>query len=259
VVTDTCDTANFESCCVVRLCVGNLCAQAGESAGVGNVGARLVSATATAATGLAGTASTSALAATTAALAAPTSTAELATALASTTASLAATEFTAAASATLAATTSTLTTATCSSTGTTLAGRRSEHAVTVELDVDLLLALAFTLSLGSGAGHVGLLLLAGQCLALGELLAATLVGLANVLGTKGELLLGLLDKVGGVRNALVLGLGLRLVLGFSGISDSFLLFGLGNGIASDLVFELSVAVVSAPAVSGLLLLLAVGC
>ncbi|KAH3909364.1 hypothetical protein HBH56_163650 [Parastagonospora nodorum] len=135
-----------------------------------------------------------------------------------------------------------------------------KHTVAVELDVDLLLALALTLGLGTLAGHVGLLLFfAAQSLALGELLAAALVGLADVLGGEAELLLGLLNKVGSVGLAPVLWLGLGLVLALSSVSDGILLFSLGNGIASYFVLELSVAVVSAPAVSSLLLLLTVTC
>jgi hypothetical protein len=65
--------------------------------------------------------------------------------------------------------------------------------------MDLLLTLALTLSLSTLAGDVGLLFfLTGQSLAFGELLAAALVGLTDVLGGKGELLLGLLNKVGSV-------------------------------------------------------------
>lgn len=226
-----------------------LCAQAGESAGVGDVRARLVSATATASTGFAAATTT---------LATTTSTAELATTFAATAASFAATEFTAAATTTLATAASSLTTTTSAS--TTLTRRRGEHTIAIELDVDLFLALTFTLGLGSLAGHVGLLLfLTGHSLALGEFLAATLVGLADVLSSKGKLLLSLLNKVGSVGLAPVFRLRLGLVLGLSSISDSVLLFGLCNGLASFLVFELSVAVVAAPAVSSLLLLLAVAC
>ena len=227
-----------------------LCAQAGESARVGDVGAGLVSSTAT-------TTASTALAATTT-LTTTTTSAELATAFA-TTASLAATEFTAATTATLSA--AELATATAAPTTTTaLAGRGSKHAVAIELDVDLLLALALTLGLGTLAGHVGLLLfLTGQSLAFGELLAATLVGLADVLGGEGELLLSLLDEVGSVGLAPVFRLRLGLVLALGSIGDSVLLFGLGDGLASLLVLELGVAVVAAPAVSSLLLVLAVVC
>jgi hypothetical protein len=53
----------------------------------------------------------------------------------------------------------------------------------IELDdLSLLLALTLTLGLASGSGHVGVLLLAGDGLALRELLRAALVGLADVLG-----------------------------------------------------------------------------
>jgi hypothetical protein len=168
--------------CVVDVIWSNLCAQAGESAGVGNVGAGLVSTTSTAATGF--TASTSTLTTTA-------STTELATVSATAT-TLAATEFTAATTASFTTATAALA-ASASATATTLTGRRSKHTVAIELDVDLLLALALTLGLGTLAGHELLLFLTAQSLALGELLAATLVGLADVLGGKAKLLLGLLD------------------------------------------------------------------
>jgi hypothetical protein len=227
--------------------LSNLCAQAGESAGVGDVGARLVSATASASTGFAASTTT---------LTATASTTELATTFATTATALATTEFTAAATASLATTTATLA-ATASSTSATLTGRRSEHTVAIELDVDLLLALAFTLGLGILSGHENFFLfLAGQSLALGELLAAALVGLTDVLGGQAELLLGLLNKVGGVGLAPVFGLSLGLVLALGGVSDSLLLLGLGDSFAGLLVLELGVAVVSAPTMSSLLLLLA---
>jgi hypothetical protein len=230
--------------------LSNLCAQAGESAGVGDVGAGLVSTTATASTGFAASTTT---------LSATASTAELATAFATTATALAATEFTAATTASLATTTATLA-ATASSTSATLTGRGSEHTVAIELDVDLLLALAFTLGLGILSGHEHFLLfLAGQSLALGELLAAALVGLADVLGGQAELLLSLLNQVGGVGLAPIFGLRLGLVLALGSVSDSLLLLGFGDGFAGLLVLELGVAIVSAPAVGSLLLLLAVVC
>jgi hypothetical protein len=100
------------------------------------------------------------------------------------------------------------------------------------------------------------LLLTGQRLALGELGAAALVGLAHVLGRR-QLLLGLLEQIFGVRLALVLGFGLRLGLGNSVLVDGLLLFGLGDGLSGLLVFQLGLAVVAAPAVSSLLLVLTV--
>jgi hypothetical protein len=96
------------------------------------------------------------------------------------------------------------------------------------------------------------LLLTGQRLALGELGAAALVGLAHVLGRR-QLLLGLLEQI----FALVLGFGLRLGLGNSVLVDGLLLFGLGDGLSGLLVFQLGLAVVAAPAVSSLLLVLTV--
>jgi hypothetical protein len=248
-ITDGCvDTAPLSRVGVD--CLSNLCAQAGESAGVGDVGAGLVSTTSSASTAFAASTST---------IAATASTTEFATAFATTATALAAAEFTAATTASLTTTTATLATA-ASSTSTALTGRGSEHTVAIELDVDLLLALAFTLSLGVLSGHENLLLLfAGQSLALGELLAAALVGLADVLGGQAELLLSLLNKVGGVGLAPVFGFRLGLVLALGGVSDSLLLLGLGDGVAGLLVLELGVAVVSAPAMSSLLLLLAAVC
>jgi hypothetical protein len=120
--------------------------------------------------------------------------------------------------------------------------------------VDLLLAGALTLGLALGTGHEVFLLLTGESSALGELLAAALVGLADVLGGKRELPLGQLGEVSGVRLALVLRLGLSGVLSI--LLDGVLLFSLGNGLASLLVSELSVAIVSAPAVCGLLVVFA---
>jgi hypothetical protein len=226
-----------------------LCAQAGESAGVGDVGTGLVSTTATTSTAFA--ASTT--------LTTTTASAEFATTFA-TAASLAATEFTAATTATFSATelaTELATATAASSTGTALTGRGSKHAVAIELDVNFLLALALTLGLATLAGHVGLLLFfTGQGLALGELLAAALVGLADVLGGEGELLLGLLDEVGGIGLAPVFGLRLGLVLALGRIGDSVLLLGLGDLLTGYLILELSVAVVSTPTVSSLLLVLA---
>jgi hypothetical protein len=103
------------------------------------------------------------------------------------------------------------------------------------------------------------LFLTAEGSALGKLRAGALVGLADVLGGKRELLLSQLREVGGVRLAPVLGLGLGVVLCLSVLLDSLLLFGLRDGLASLLVSQLSVAVVSAPTVSGLLLVLTRNC
>jgi hypothetical protein len=228
-----------------------LCTQAGESAGVGDVGAGLGTATATAATAAAST--TFATTTSIATIATAASTAELATAFTAatvltTTATLAAAE--------VATTLATATAAASSSGWSTLTGRGSKHAVGIELDVNLLLALTFALGLAPWASHEVVLLLTGQRLALGELGAAALVGLAHVLGRR-QLLLGLLEQIFGVRLALVLGFGLRLGLGDSVLVDGLLLFGLGDGLSGLLVFQLGLAVVAAPAVSSLLLVLTV--
>jgi hypothetical protein len=120
--------------------------------------------------------------------------------------------------------------------------------------VDLLLAGALALGLALGTGHEVFLLLTGESSALWELLAAALVGLADVLGGKRELPLGQLGEVSGVGLALVLRLGLGGV--FSVLLDGVLLFSLGDGLASLFVSQLSVTVVSAPAVCGLLVVVA---
>lgn len=99
----------------------------------------------------------------------------------------------------------------------------------------------------------------GDLLALGELGRASLVGLADVLGD-GELLLSELGKV------LLVGLGLVLGLLDSGVgigggvlSDGLLLVLLGNGLSGVLVGKLGVAVLSAPTVSYLLVVIAKSC
>jgi hypothetical protein len=97
------------------------------------------------------------------------STAELSTAASTTSAaSLATTEFA---------------TATASSTEPGGLAAVLVQPLVIELDdLSLLLALTLTLGLASGSGHVGVLLFAGDGLALRELLRAALVGLADVLG-----------------------------------------------------------------------------
>jgi hypothetical protein len=185
-----------------------------------------------------------------------TATTELATTFAATT-SLAATEFTATTTASLSTTATALSTATAaSSTVATLTGRGSKHTVTVELDANLLLAGTLTLGLASGSGHEVLLVVLGDGLAFGELGAGAFVGLTDVGGTR-ELLLSQLGEVDVVGLALVFRLGLGLSL--SVLLDSLLLVGLSDGLASLFVGQLGVAVVSAPAVSSLLLVLADDC
>lgn len=120
--------------------------------------------------------------------------------------------------------------------------------------MNLLLARTFALGLALSTSDEVFLLVAGERGALGELLGATLVGLANVLGGKRKLLLGQLSKVGSVGLALVLRLGLGLGLGV--FPDGILLFSLSNGFTSLLISQLGVAVLSAPAVSSLLVVLA---
>lgn len=212
-----------------------LCAEAGESAGVGDVGARLSVATAATGTSI------------TTAFATATSTTTLTTTAVTTTATtLTTTERTTALAAAAAAA------VTASTAGTTLTGRGSKHAVTIELDVDLLLALTLTLSLAAGTSEE-VLLLAGDLGALGEVLGAALVGLAEVLLTELELLLSQLGEVGSVGLGVVLGLGLSLSLGV--LLDGLLLLLLSNGLTGLLVSEFGLAGLGTPAVSSLLLVL----
>lgn len=216
-----------------------LCAEAGESGRVVDVDVSSATAATT------GTSSTTALATTTSTTALTASTTVTAAA-----ATLAATERTT----TLAAATAATVTTTA---GATLARRGSKHAITVELDVDLLLALALTLGLAGGSSEE-ILLLTGDLGTLGELLGATLVGLAEVLLTKLQLLLSQLGEVGGV------GLGVVLRLGLGGLSlgillDSLLLLLLGDGLTGLLVSKLGLASLGAPAMGSLLLVLAVIC
>jgi hypothetical protein len=124
--------------------------------------------------------------------------------------------------------------------------------------VDLLLAGALALGLALLSGHEVLLLLTGESFTFGELGAAALVGLADVLGAKRELLLSLLSEVGGVRHALVLGLGLG-GLGLSILLEGVLLLRLGHSLTGLLVSQLGVTVVATPAVSGLLLVVTGKC
>jgi len=218
--------------------VRRLCAEAGESAGVAEVGG--VAATATARS--AGSSrSTTALAATTS------TTALTASAVTTTATALAATERS---TALATATAATVTAATARS---TLTGRGREHALAVKLDVNLLLALALTLGLAAG-GSEKVLLLAGDLGALGEVLGAALVGLAQVLLTEVQLLLSQLGEVGDVGLGVVLGLSLSsLSLGI--LLDGLLLLLLGDGLTGLLISKLGLASLGTPAVSSLLLVL----
>lgn len=215
---------------------GRLCAEAGESAGVADV--RGV--TTGAATGASST-TAFATATSTTTLTASTTVTTAATALATTERSTALATATAA-------------TVTTAAAGTTLTGRGSEHALAIKLNVNLLLALALTLGLAAGAGEE-VLLLALNLGALGEVLGAALVGLADVLLAKLQLLLSQLGEVGSI------GLGVVLALGLSSLSLSILLDGvllllLGDGLTGLLVSKLGLASLGAPAVGSLLLVLA---
>jgi hypothetical protein len=113
--------------------------------------------------------------------------------------------------------------------------------------------------LGAGASEV-LLVSALDGLALGELLAGALVGLADGEAVAGKSL-ALLGEVGKV---LLVGLGVVLLLGLGGggdlrlgVASGVLNLGGGNVGASLLVRPLGLALYLAPAVTSLLLVLAV--
>jgi hypothetical protein len=146
--------------------------------------------------------------------------------------------------ATLAAVGTTSATTTTATAATTSGAVRLDVArVKVDGLLDLLLALALLLARGSGEVLLIRLLERGGALPLLVGLAA-LVGVADLEVAETELLLGLLDKVVGVRDALVLLLG--SLLAGAVLSESLLLLGLGNGIASLLVLQFGLALGSAP-------------
>jgi hypothetical protein len=181
--------------------------------------------------------------------------------VASTTVSTAAASATSAslsAESTLAASTSTTTTTAAAS--SVLAGSLSQ-TLTVKLNDVLLLALALALSLSSGSSEEDSLLLGALDLgSFRELLLAALVGLADVLGGEAQFLLGLLSKIGGVGDGLVLGF--RLSSGLSGsgsLRNGILLFVFGDSLTSHLVCEFGVAVLTSPALCGLLGVLSASC
>jgi hypothetical protein len=168
-----------------------------------------------------------------------------------TAASLSATELTATTSASLE-----VAAATAASTGA-LTGSLAVELGVIELDELLGLALTLALVLASGSGDEYLLLVvAGNGFALGEFLGAALVGLADVLGSKRQFLLGELGEVGSIRLGLLLLFSSGSLLR-SRLSGLILLILLGNSLASLLVGPLGVAVLSTPAMGSLLLMLAV--
>lgn len=200
-----------------------LCAKAGEGAGVVDVDARTATrGTATLTTTLAATATTAATAAT---LTAETTLARTSTATAGT------------------ATATTETTATLIATAVDVA----------EVKGGLLLLAPFAGLLTTVAGEEHLLLLALEGLALGELLASTLVGLADLdVGAERSLLLQDLSEVVVIAfDLFLLGSGLS-GLGVGALASSSVLLLLGNGVAGDLVGELLGAVVTTPALLDLL-------
>jgi hypothetical protein len=143
------------------------------------------------------------------------------------------------------ATATTTATATAATATATLLGSLDEAVL--ELDNLLLLALTLALGLAARAGEVILGLL-DELLGLVPLLVESraLVGLADLqgIGSKSGLLLSLLDKVVGIRDGLVLLLGLSGRGG--GVSLSVLGVGLGDGLGGLLVLELSLTLVATP-------------
>lgn len=164
------------------------------------------------------------------------------------------------------ATTSTATVTTSSATSSAVAaGLWGLDEALVDLKDLLLLALTLTLGLAGRGGNKVLLLLLLDLLGVGPLLVllAALVGLAKLESAvvKSGLLLSLLNKVIGVRDAVVLGLrisGLQLLaisvnwcrVAIAG--KGFLLLSLGNGLACLLIVELGVTLGSTPSMGGLL-------
>jgi hypothetical protein len=146
---------------------------------------------------------------------------------------------------------STATTATETATSATLRG--FDEAL-VNLEDLLLLTLTFTLGLSAGPSNEVFFLVLDNRLGICPLLVllAALIWLAGLgdTGTKLELLLSELSKVISVGDAVILWLG-RLAIG--AFSQSFLLFGLGDGLASLLVGQFSVTFGRAPGVASLLL------
>lgn len=147
---------------------------------------------------------------------------------------------------------STATTATETATSATLRG--FDEAL-VNLKDLLLLTLTLTLGLSAGPSNEVFFLILDNRLGVCPLLVllAALVWLAGLgdTGTKLELLLSELSKVISVGDAVILWLGRLAIGGFT--SQSFLLFGLGNSLASLLVGQFSVTFGRAPAVASLLL------
>lgn len=132
------------------------------------------------------------------------------------------------------------------------------------INSSLLLLLPETSSLALAGSHeVLLIVLAGEGLALGELLAGALVGLADgQVTTELQLLLGDLGEMLLVGLGLHLGLGGLLWLlggGWDAGVEALGLFGFGDGFAGFLVCELGFARLAAPGVRSLLCVVAIMC
>lgn len=172
--------------------------------------------------------------------------------LAAATASAAEVTSTASVTTTIATLTTSASPATTAATSTTSARALRLDEAGIEVDGLLGLALTFALGLAGRAGDVVLLLLLER-LSGGPLLVelAALVGLTDLeAGVKSSLLLGLLGKVLCVRDVLLLGLGGFFASGI--LNEGVLLLGLGNGLTSLLVLQLSVTLSGAPRLGSLL-------
>lgn len=142
------------------------------------------------------------------------------------------------------------TTGTSATTTRALGGCVGLLPAAVVVDGELLLALTLTLLLAGTAGNEVLVVVLDKRLGAGPLLVVS-DGLADALGVaQGELLLGLLGEVGLKSDLLDLGL---FVLSFGILSLGILLLGLGNGLSSLLVLELSLAFGGTPRLGSLLL------
>ena len=160
---------------------------------------------------------------------------------------------------TAATSTTSLTTATTGTTTATVTGVGGGVVLAIKSKRVLGLVLLGAVLLGASASEV-LLVSTLDGLALGELLGGALVGLADGEAVAGKSL-ALLGEVGEV---LLVGLGVVLLLGLGGggdlrlgVASGVLNLGGGNVGASLLVRPLGLALYLAPAVTGLLLVLAV--
>lgn len=148
-------------------------------------------------------------------------------------------------------TTTAATSAARATTASTASGALGLNEARVEVNGLLDLALTLALLLASRARDEVLVLLVddnGGLPLLVEL--AALVGATDIeVRSNGELLLSLLGEVVGVRDALILGLG---VFASTVLSKGILLLGLSNGLTGLLVLQFGVTLGGTPALGGLL-------